>query len=122
MIRILIAATLATIADASAASPYTSDGGHQYNLVCTRDGYRLSSLYPVSRFVGSGAGTRAISQREVLSLGQSCDAFTNTLGYGEWCWANGGFRAEFPSGTAISFPRQELFCERPQPYESNCLC
>lgn len=109
------------IALSNPASAYMSGEGHEYEMTCNADGYSLQAVYPVGRFVGQGAGSRTVSEREVLSLGRSCDAHVKAFGYGQWCWANGGFRAEFPAGE-ISFPRQELYCEPEREYESNCRC
>lgn len=73
------------------ASAYVSNAGHEYELQCSRDGYELKSSYPVSRMVGIGADSRWVRERESIYLGRSCDAYLKTYGYGEWCWANGGF-------------------------------
>lgn len=99
---------------------YVADG-HEYDLTCTDDGYQLTSKYPVSRTVGSGAGTRYITERETLYLGRSCDAYLKPYGYGSWCWANGGFVAEFDE-ERIGFPRQELWCEPERDFDLNCRC
>lgn len=113
----LLASTISAL-----GAPYVSSDGHEYDLTCTADGYQLKSLYPVARIVGQGAGSRALSGRETLALGRSCDAFIKLFGYGDWCWANGGFRANFGGDRTISFPRQELFCPTPRNYESQCRC
>ncbi len=106
---------------AAPASAYMSGEGHEYRLTCNANGYSLKSVNPVGRFIGHGAGTQIKSERETLALGRSCDAHVKAFGYGEWCWANGGFFATFPGGK-IEFPRQELFCEPEPKYELNCRC
>ena len=72
----------------------------------------LTSKNAVSRFIGQGADTSVIRGIEVIYLGRSCDAYSQTLGGGAWCWGNGGFVAEF-AGSTIGFPRQELHCANP---------
>jgi hypothetical protein len=113
---IFIAFTIAT----SSATAYVADG-HEYALRCTKDGYVLTSKYPVKRTIGSGTGTRYVSGREKLHLGRNCDAFTKLNGYGSWCWANGGFFATFGEWR-YEFWRQELHCEPERDYELNCRC
>lgn len=100
---------------------YTSSAGHDYSLSCNSNGYVLNSIAPVSRFLGQGASTYIQRQTEVIYLGQSCDAFSELLGNGQWCWANGGFLAIFPK-IKIGFPRQELFCSTPQDPGAVCRC
>lgn len=95
---------------------YLSDG-HEYDLKCTSDGYKLRSKHPVSRAVDGSA----VLEVEVLYLGKSCDAVHHLFGDGTWCWANGGFVAEF-ADHRFAFPRQELSCDRPTGYETNCRC
>ena len=119
-VRSILAACILGAASLDAAAGYIS-GGHQYDLACTKDGYQLKSKHPVSRAIGSGAGTRYITERETLFLGRSCDAYLKPFGYGSWCWGNGGFVAEFDEDR-IGFPRQELWCERERDYEMNCSC
>lgn len=71
--------------------------------------------------VGTGAGSRIISERETLYLGRSCDAYISPFGYGHWCWGNGGFVATFDEGE-IGFPRQELWCETETEFGLDCRC
>ena len=96
-------------------------GGHLYDLKCTNDGYQLTSKYPVSRTTGTGATTQRTTGKEVLYLGRSCDSFHQLYGTGTWCWANGGFAAEF-ADMRFGFGRQELWCEPEQDYGQNCRC
>lgn len=104
------------------SAPYTSSDGHQYSLSCKKDGYVLRSLQPVSRFVEGGVSSRVVNAgHEKIYLGKDCDAFHKVCGGGKWCWANGGFLAEFPQ-LRIGFPRQELNCKSDVPYDLNCRC
>ena len=103
------------------AEAYVSEG-HEYTLKCSNDGYVLRSKYPVARFIEGGAASRIEKlKHEEIYLGKDCDAYHKIFGGGEWCWANGGFRAEFPLHE-FGFPRQELYCQPPRPYEGNCSC
>jgi len=99
---------------------------------CTSSGYVLKSEYPVARPYGVGAGTKLSEGKETIFLGKSCDA-THILAEkssdGKWCWANGGFFAEFNDSKtelnlSLAFPRQELWCEDGEnvDYEFNCQC
>lgn len=109
--RLSLAITIAIGASALAIQTghaYTSGEGHAYTLTCNSNGYILRSIAPVSRFIGQGANTRVLRNTEVIYLGRSCDAFSDVLGQGKWCWANGGFVAEL-EGARIGFPRQELW-------------
>lgn len=100
---------------------YVSSDGHEYNSACNANGYVLTSLYPVARAVGYGASTEHVSGIETLYLGKSCDAYTKGFGSGTWCWANGGFLADF-GGLSVGFPRQELFCSSDESLGSDCVC
>ncbi|MCR8546790.1 hypothetical protein M4578_03040 [Salipiger sp. P9] len=100
--------------------PYVSSEGHEYRLTCTRDGYVLTSMAPVSRFTGQGAATQVARRTETLYLGRSCDSFLDVAGAGTWGWANGGFGAEFPGGLRVMFPRQELYCAPRVSYAGAC--
>jgi len=92
------------------AGDYVSSEAHAYRMSCNKDGYILTSSYPVFRFVEGGAMSRIETlDPEKIYLGRSCDASHKVLGRGEWCWANGGFRASF-GGRVIGFPRQEIYC------------
>jgi hypothetical protein len=96
-------------------------GGHEYEASCSADGYVLTSLYPVARTMGQGADTEIVSGVEKLYLGRSCDAFHPIFGKGEWCWANGGFIANF-DGMEFGFARQELFCSSDEDLGLECRC
>ncbi|WP_420333632.1 hypothetical protein [Roseibium sp.] len=87
---------------------YVGDN-HSWSLSCNASGYVLKSQYPVTRFFEAGAASSVTRERETLYLGRSCDASSTTMGEGKWCWANGGFFAEFERHR-VGFPRQELFC------------
>lgn len=87
---------------------YVGDN-HSWSLSCNASGYVLKSQYPVTRFFEAGAASSVTRERETLYLGRSCDASSTTMGEGKWCWANGGFFAEFETHR-ISFPRQEVIC------------
>ncbi len=86
---------------------FVSSEGHQYRYELNDNGAVLTSLYPVARFLGTGAMTRIETGTETLYLGRHCDAFSKHLGDGSWSWANGGFVVEF-GGRKIGFPRQEI--------------
>ena len=86
-----------------------SADGHAYNVTCNENGFVLTSVYPVFRFIENGALSTIEEGIEVLYLGKSCDAFTQTFGKGEWGWANGGYLATFDR-FSIGFPRQEPSC------------
>ena len=114
-------AVLACFASIEAGgAEYVSDG-HVYDMECTGDGYRFTSKYPVARTVGSGADSHIVTKPEKLYLGRDCDAYHEIFGNGTWCWANGGFVAEF-TDMKFGFGRQELWCEPERDYEQNCRC
>ena len=127
MIRYLAAALLVGASFCFSVSPvladatYTSASGHDYKLTCNENGFVLTSVYPVSRFVGSGADTKTVRGTEIIYMGRSCDAFSETLGGGAWCWANGGFFVEV-AGSGIGFPRQELYCANDDDLGFSCRC
>lgn len=112
--------SLALVAATTAASAYVADG-HEWDLQCNDNGFKLRSKSVVTRFIEAGVNSRAEKSRETLYLGRSCDALHSVLGSGTWCWANGGFKADF-SGTTIGFPRQELYCEPKPPFVLGCGC
>ena len=119
--RTVLAAVAAIALTASAqAANYVSDG-HEYKLSCNANGYVLTSVNPIVRTTGSGAGTEQVKGTEIINLGKSCDASHKLFGTGKWCWANGGFRAEF-EGHLFGFPRQELYCEPEPTFAGNCSC
>jgi hypothetical protein len=104
----LSALALAGFMLAGAAEAYVS-GGHEYDIACNEAGFILSSKDPVTRTKGSGAMTQNISGIEKIYLGKSCVAFHEVYGTGTWCWANGGFVADF-ADFSFGFARQELYC------------
>lgn len=116
ILTLALCATVATAED----FPYVSGEGHEYALTCNEDGFVLTSLAPVSRFVGQGVATQVDKGIETLYLGKSCDSWLDVAGTGTWGWANGGFGAEFPGGLRVMFPRQELYCEPRPAYASAC--
>ncbi|WP_179380718.1 hypothetical protein [Jannaschia marina] len=101
------AALLAAMALPAAAQ--VSAGGHIYSTACTASGYVLTSDYPMVRFIRTDTGPQALEGRETLYLGKSCDAARDGFSAGTWCWANGGFSADFPE-LSIGFPRQSPGC------------
>ena len=118
--RLLLMGMLIFSALVSPSLAYVSEG-HEYKLSCDSNGYTLTSVGNVVRTLGSGAGSRFVKGKERIFLGRSCDAYHKLFGTGEWCWANGGFRAAFPL-KEFGFPRQELYCEAASDFESNCGC
>jgi hypothetical protein len=114
--------TLCAAPLAAEESGYVSSEGHEYAIACNADGYKLTSRYPVSRFIEKGAASSVESGKEILFFGRSCDARAKVLGAGKWCWANGGFNVEFESGHSIGFPRQELSCEDQSLEIDGCGC
>ncbi len=94
---------------------------HSWSVSCNKSGYVLRSQYPVSRFHEAGAGSYVTRERETLYLGRSCDASNSVLGDGKWCWANGGFFAEFGRYN-MGFPRQELVCPNAVDGFPGCRC
>jgi hypothetical protein len=116
---LLIALPLLLLLGANAFA-YVADN-HEWELTCNKDGYRLASKYPVARFLEAGAASQITSERETIYLGRSCDAFHKLFGKGSWCWANGGFRAEFEKH-AIGFSRQELSCPQQGDNVTGCGC
>ena len=104
-----------------AEADYVSDG-HAYKLTCNENGHVLTSVWPVIRMTGQGAGTQFVElKKEKLYLGRKCDAHHKLYGNGTWCWANGGFEADF-GDIHIGFARQELICEKDYGYELECSC
>ena len=118
--KMLAAAVLAVALTAGSARSYVADG-MEYEISCNADGYVLTSKYPVTRMIGAGIDMRAVPGIETIYFGKSCDAYHKLFGKGKWCWANGGFIAEFPTHT-FGFGRQELICEGAKAYEGNCGC
>ena len=102
------------------AANYVADN-HSWTITCNGSGYQLKSVYPVSRFIEAGINSKVSEGIETLNLGKSCDAQHTVLGTGKWCWANGGFTAEF-SSHSIGFPRQELSCPNEAVELDGCGC
>ena len=111
---------LTALLPSQAQAKYHSDG-HIYDLSCNASGYVLQSRHPLVRTTGVGVGTRIHEGKETLYLGKSCDATHKLFGGGTWCWANGGFIAEF-ADHRFGFGRQELFCERLSLNDLDCRC
>jgi len=99
---------------------YVSEG-HEYSLTCNKDGYVLTSRLPVSRFLEAGVASRVVKSNERIYLGKNCDASHSVMGGGKWCWANGGFGADFSKGE-VWFPRQELICSQGKFDHEECGC
>jgi hypothetical protein len=78
-------------------------------------------LYPVRRYLEAGAGSSFSAGKKTIFLGAQCDTFSEHLGAGQWCWANGGFRAGF-ADRELGFPRQEVYCPSDDKLSSNCQC
>jgi hypothetical protein len=121
--RVLFATLIlpALMAPAAAATYYVGDN-HSWSVSCNASGYKLTSRDPVTRFTEAGANSTVSDGIETLYLGKDCDAQHNALGKGRWCWANGGFRAEFEGGRSIGFPRQELSCPNQNDEIPGCGC
>jgi hypothetical protein len=102
-LKLAIVCILSATAHAGAA--VYEGNGEGFDLSCTKHGYSLTA--------SNGQG--------ILYLGRSCDAFSKAHGKGSWCWANGGFAAQFKD-YRFGFPRQELSCPKPTGYEQNCRC
>jgi hypothetical protein len=101
---------------------HVSSEGHQYAMACNESGYRLTSRYPVARYIENGVKSTVEIGEETLLFGKACTASSKVLGAGKWCWANGGFNVEFESGHSIGFPRQELSCEDQSLIIDGCGC
>jgi len=120
MRAILVWAMFLALPNGALAAGYVSDG-HIYDLRCNKDGYVLTSRYPIVRIIGVGAGSQQVAGRETVFLGRSCDAGHKLFGQGSWCWANGGFVVRF-AGHSFGFPRQELTCQPDPESNLNCRC
>ena len=118
--KILLIAALATAASPATGQGYVADG-MEYEIACNADGYVLTSKYPVTRMVSTPVDAEPVTGVEKIYFGKSCDAFHKVFGEGKWCWANGGFIAEFPART-FGFGRQELSCQGAEAYQGNCGC
>ena len=111
---------LATLAVACQANAYTADG-IDYDVACNADGYVLTSREAVTRMVTTPVDAEPVTGTEKIYLGRSCDAVHPLYGNGKWCWANGGFLAEFPE-RSFGFGRQELSCPGDDAYRGKCGC
>lgn len=113
-------AAVAAIASSVPASAYVADD-IEYDIACNADGYVLTSKQQVTRLVTTPVDAEPVVGIEKVYFGKSCDAFHKLYGKGKWCWANGGFLAEFPNHT-FGFGRQELNCPGAEAYQGNCGC
>jgi hypothetical protein len=118
--KMLLIAALATTASNAAAQDYVADG-IEYEISCNADGYVLTSKYPVTRMISTPVDAEPVSGIEKIYFGKSCDAYHKLFGPGKWCWANGGFLAEFPDHS-FGFGRQELNCQGAEAYQGHCGC
>ena len=122
-VRILRTITMAAVMGLAwlmPASAYFTDDT-EYEISCNADGYVLTSKQPVTRMVTTPVDAEPMVGIEKIYFGKSCDAFHKLYGKGKWCWANGGFLAEFP-GRTFGFARQELNCPGAEAYQGNCGC
>jgi len=111
---------VAMIGAASQAHAYVADD-IDYDVACNGDGYVLTSKVSVTRMVTTPVDAEPVVGIEKIYFGKSCDAFHKLYGKGKWCWANGGFLAEFPQHS-FGFGRQELSCPGDEAYRGNCGC
>lgn len=116
----LLGVMLAAAASSAAAQSYVADG-MEYEISCNADGYVLTSKGPVTRMAETPVDAEPVTGIEKIYFGKSCDAYHTVFGKGKWCWANGGFLAEFPNHT-FGFGRQELNCQGAEAYQGNCGC
>ena len=120
MAKLLLGAGLATGGPSAAAQGYVADGT-EYEISCNANGYLLTSKESVTRMTETPVDAEPVTGIEKIYFGRSCDAYHRLFGQGKWCWANGGFIAEFPAHT-FGFGRQELNCRGAEPYQGNCGC
>ncbi len=73
-----------------------------FDATCNASGYVLTPDAPER---AGALGSEFLAAN--LYLGVSCDAYSESLGEGAWCWANGGVQVEF-SGEAFGLWRYEL--------------
>lgn len=88
---------------ASELETYVTSEGQKYEATCNANGFKLTA------------------KRSTVYLGADCDAFQKQQGTGKWCWANGGFVAEFKD-MKLGFPRQELSCSTIGNLGTKCRC
>ena len=122
MTRSMLALSLAalTALPAWAENTYIADN-HFWELDCSGPGYVLTSVYPIARIREAGASSSVTDSRERLEFASNCAATHPLFGNGSWCWANGGFQAEFREHR-IGFPRQELYFPGADDEISGCGC
>ena len=118
--KMLFVAAMSASGWSTAAQSYVADGT-EYVVSCNADGYVLTSKDSVSRMVETPVDAEPVTGIEKIYFGKSCDAYHKLFGQGKWCWANGGFIAEFPART-FGFGRQELSCQGAEAYQGNCGC
>ena len=73
--------------------------------------------------IDNSAVATSATGTETIFLGSDCKTAHGIFGIGKWCWANGGFLAEF-ADYDFGFGRQELHCDLgPEPQGANdCGC
>lgn len=54
-------------------------------------------------------GVRLTSNKEVIYLGRSCDAYSPKWGSGSWTQSNGGILVTFNNGITRGFPKQQVY-------------
>jgi hypothetical protein len=111
-----IAAT--SMADAESLTAVVGDG--DYELQCNANGYVVQF-----NAAGSGAIREAIGNTRrgepPLYLGRSCDAASDSLGGGKWCWGVGGFVVDLAEAT-LDLPGQRPGCDPLPTLGEDCLC
>jgi hypothetical protein len=55
----------------------------EYEISCNADGYVLTSKYPVTRMIGTGADSQAVAVTENICFGKNCDAYHKLFGQGD---------------------------------------
>lgn len=122
LVPLMATAAMSPATTSALAEQYDYVGdNHSWALSCNNSGYVLRSQHPVTRFHEAGAGSTVSREIETVYLGRACDASHTILGEGTWCWANGGFGAEFTK-YKIGFPRQELLCPKDEGDFDGCRC
>ncbi len=91
------AACLPGAASAEAISYTTADGRVFFYAGAEVDGV----LYPEA------------DPADVYTLNPDCTVTHDTLGTGEWHWANGGWVIEYDGAVKLGFPRQEAPMDAP---------
>ena len=62
------------------AQAYVSGYGDEYTITSNRSGTVLTSVYPKTRQVGTGAFITEEKGPEIVFIGKDCDAFSKYLG------------------------------------------